>query len=101
VWAADDKTLTLEVRDQGKGISAQNALSQNSGANHGVGLSGMRERLRELGGTLDIRSTGEGTIVTAALPATSARNRRRVSKILDAKILVTPAIEGSCPFKSF
>ena len=72
VWSVDDRTLTLEVRDQGKGISAENRLSRNSGANHGVGLSGMRERVRELGGTLDIRSTGEGTIVTAVLPATSA-----------------------------
>jgi len=72
VWSADDKTLTLEVRDQGKGIAAENRFSRNSGTNHGVGLSGMRERVRELGGTLDIRSTGEGTIVTAALPVTSA-----------------------------
>ena len=72
VWSADDKTLTLEVRDQGKGIPAENRFFQNSGANHGVGLSGMRERVRELGGTLDSRSTEEGTVVTAALPVTSA-----------------------------
>jgi signal transduction histidine kinase len=33
-----------------------------------VGLSGMRERLRELGGTLEIKSSGQGTTVIAAVP---------------------------------
>jgi signal transduction histidine kinase len=72
VWSFDDKTLALEVRDQGKGIPTDNRFSWNSGAKHGVGLSGMRERVRELGGTLDIRSTREGTVVSAALPQTGA-----------------------------
>ena len=37
----------------------------------GVGIRGMRERLRQLGGTLEIQSNGQGTIVTAHLPVTS------------------------------
>ena len=32
----------------------------------------MRERVRELGGTLDIHSNGSGTTVLAVIPVTSA-----------------------------
>jgi signal transduction histidine kinase len=62
--------LTLQVCDEGKGISFARQLSMST--NHGVGLSGMRERVRELGGTLDIQSSEHGTTVTAALPAMNA-----------------------------
>jgi len=34
----------------------------------GVGIRGMRERLRQLGGSLDINSNGKGTVVVARLP---------------------------------
>jgi signal transduction histidine kinase len=34
----------------------------------GVGISGMRERVRQLGGRLGIRSDGRGTTVEADLP---------------------------------
>jgi signal transduction histidine kinase len=61
--------LTLQVCDEGKGISFARQLSMSTTPNHGVGLSGMRERVRELGGTLDIQSSEHGTTVTAALPA--------------------------------
>jgi signal transduction histidine kinase len=72
VWSADEKTLTLEVRDEGKGMPVEHRFSQARGKNHGVGLSGMRERVRELGGTLEIHSNEKGTVVTAALPVNSA-----------------------------
>ncbi len=63
-----DKSLTVQVSDEGKGIPLDNRVSMLVGNNHGVGLSGMRERVRELGGTLDIQSNGNGTTVTASLP---------------------------------
>jgi signal transduction histidine kinase len=34
----------------------------------GVGITGMRERVRELGGQFEISSTSEGTTVRAVLP---------------------------------
>ena len=37
-------------------------------AEAGVGLAGMRERMRELGGSLEIRSNRAGTIVAICIP---------------------------------
>lgn len=61
--------VILEVRDYGKGISRE--LLENfraKGINSGVGLAGMRERLRELGGQLDIQSQAPGSLISATLP---------------------------------
>jgi signal transduction histidine kinase len=33
----------------------------------GIGFGGMRERVRQLGGTLEVRSNGTGTMVKAVL----------------------------------
>jgi signal transduction histidine kinase len=60
--------LTVEIEDAGKGIPPEKQLALESSAQTGVGLRGMRERLRRLGGTLDIQSKGGGTRVTATLP---------------------------------
>jgi signal transduction histidine kinase len=71
--AHSDGHVRVEVEDKGKGIPPQkrSEIISSPTATPGVGIRGMRERLRQLGGTLDIRSDGEGkgTIVTARLPA--------------------------------
>jgi len=71
-----DGYVAVEVEDKGKGIAPQKHAEMVSwqSATPGVGVRGMRERLRQLGGSLDIRSDGEGkgTIVTARLPTTPA-----------------------------
>jgi signal transduction histidine kinase len=72
MWPSNEKTLTLQVSDQGKGIPVERSIATSFGTNHGVGLSGMRERARELGGSLEIQSTENGTTVTAAFPVNSA-----------------------------
>lgn len=59
----------LVVRDFGRGLPAgliQEA--QTNGAQFGVGLSGMRERVSDLGGTFEIQSSENGTIVTVSIP---------------------------------
>jgi len=64
----DAENLCLEVRDQGKGIASDSRFPAGSFA--GVGIQGMRERARQLGGRLQIQSAvGRGTVVTAVLPS--------------------------------
>ena len=62
-------TITLEVKDAGKGI-IEESLSTNGSdvVVPGVGIMGMRERLRQLGGMLEVSSSKHGTTVKAALP---------------------------------
>jgi signal transduction histidine kinase len=59
--------LVVEIRDAGIGIpkEKQPALAFSGG---GVGLRGLRERLRHLGGTLEINSSDKGTVVTVRVP---------------------------------
>ena len=58
--------LIVQVGDRGKGIPAEKQQELEAGRG-GVGFGGMRERVRQLGGTLEIRSQGSGTVVSATL----------------------------------
>jgi len=61
--------VTLEVRDQGKGMPPTQLKRCNGAAQAvGVGIAGMRERVRQLGGQLEIESALHGTAVRAVLP---------------------------------
>ena len=63
------ETVVLEIRDFGKGISAERLrLLRRVSAEAGVGLAGMRERLHELNGHLEIESDGHGTSLRATVP---------------------------------
>jgi PAS domain S-box-containing protein len=59
--------LTIQVQDHGKGIPLEKQRALIESGLGGVGFAGMRERLRQLGGTLEIRSEGRGTLVGATL----------------------------------
>ncbi len=61
--------LRVEVADQGCGIPADRLATLASSG--GVGFRGMRERLRRLGGSLEITSDKIGTKVIATLPIPS------------------------------
>ena len=63
-----DGQVSLAVEDKGKGIPQEKREAMDSGGTPGVGIRGMRERLRQLGGTLEVKSNGSGTIVVACLP---------------------------------
>jgi two-component system, NarL family, sensor kinase len=63
----EDRML-IRVQDSGKGIPREKQRDLVRTGRSGVGFAGMRERLRELGGSLEIRSEGKGTLVTATLP---------------------------------
>ena len=65
----DAENVVLTVQDSGKGISAEHlARFQTDGAHSGVGLAGMKERVRQLGGQLQLQSSSRGTMVTATIP---------------------------------
>jgi len=66
--AASDGKVCVEVEDRGKGIPPEKQFEMASTGTPGVGLRGMRERLRQLGGSLDIHSNSKGTLVVARLP---------------------------------
>lgn len=68
-FALDDGTAVLEIQDQGKGMPS-GLLGSNidSLGTLGVGIRGMHERVRQLGGQLEITSTAEGTSVRASIP---------------------------------
>jgi two-component system NarL family sensor kinase len=62
-------SILLEIEDAGRGISAAQALDPDfSGRFTGVGVAGMRERIRQLGGTFSVDSTDGGTLVRACIP---------------------------------
>jgi len=61
--------VILEIRDFGKGIPEERLrLLHGVTAETGVGLAGMRERLHELNGRLDIESDARGTRMRATVP---------------------------------
>jgi signal transduction histidine kinase len=63
----DETTLTLAVRDHGKGMSPEKfAEVQSKG--FGVGIRGMRERVRHFGGEMTFTSDSSGTTVFAVVP---------------------------------
>jgi signal transduction histidine kinase len=56
-------SVSLEIRDNGMGLPDDFSLARSSG----VGLAGMRERMRELGGTLEVESSDYGVAVKCRL----------------------------------
>ena len=66
---ASNRHVVLQVRDYGKGVPPD-VLDRfrHKRAHGGVGLAGMRERINELGGRMDMHSDSHGTRVVATLP---------------------------------
>jgi two-component system NarL family sensor kinase len=64
----DAERVRVEVKDKGRGIPPEKQWTLSSSQRGGVGFRGMRERIQELGGRLDIQSDKNGTAVTATMP---------------------------------
>jgi signal transduction histidine kinase len=68
----DGSSINLIIQDNGQG------LKKNGDHTNGIGLTGMNERLSLAGGKLLIKSAAEGgTILTAALPIKTEKNKER------------------------
>jgi PAS domain S-box-containing protein len=65
--ACESNQIALDIRDQGKGMSPARLAAIQSGRS-GVGIGGMRERLRQFEGTMNIESDGSGTRIFATIP---------------------------------
>lgn len=78
-----DPEVLVEIADQGKGIPPEKreAIAQNG--TPGVGIRGMRERIRQLGGTLEVTSNGTGTVISVRLPAAEISPASRDSTLSD------------------
>lgn len=59
--------VCIEVRDDGKGISPERLAEIRSGG-CGVGIGGIRERLRRFHGEMKIESNSSGTTVSTIIP---------------------------------
>ena len=66
-----DGSVGVKVQDNGKGMSAARLSEIQSNAS-GVGICGMRERVRQLGGQITLESDSSGTTVFFTIPALAA-----------------------------
>jgi signal transduction histidine kinase len=64
-----DETVTVEVSDHGRGMPCRNFHHKShSTALFGVGFMGIQERVKQLGGRMEVESSGKGTTVRVTLP---------------------------------
>jgi len=63
----DERLVEVNIRDSGKGMSPSK-LAEIQSQGSGVGIRGMRERLRQFHGTLRIESDSSGTRISATIP---------------------------------
>jgi signal transduction histidine kinase len=73
VLACAEGSLTITVQDDGVGISTDVLKGYRSGLASGVGLAGMRERLAELDGVLEVEARSPGTLVRAKIPTAECK----------------------------
>ena len=83
VISCDRHTVSLLVRDYGCGISlARIRAFRDLGAGMGVGLGGMRERVREVGGTLRIEpGEGSGTVISVEIPLIEQQDKTALTDV--------------------
>jgi PAS domain S-box-containing protein len=68
VISADAEAITIEISDEGKGIDQELSQQSSFAPKIGVGIAGMRERVREMGGQLTFLPKEKGTLLHARIP---------------------------------
>jgi PAS domain S-box-containing protein len=79
--------IALDIRDQGKGMSPARLAEIQSGRS-GVGIGGMRERLRQFEGTMNIESDSSGTRIFATVPLPKGASPQGQSKAEPLRVSV-------------
>jgi len=75
-------TVTLAVRDAGRGISEQVLERFRETGVAGIGLAGMRERVADLGGEMRIESNQAGTVLMASIPLRASRSESTQERVV-------------------
>jgi len=73
IFQPGPQQATLIVKDQGVGISHELLERFRSSGTSGVGLAGMRERIRELDGSFEVASGNDGTSLRVTVPVPGQR----------------------------
>jgi signal transduction histidine kinase len=70
IWITrEEGTIRVQITDDGRGFSVPAELdTPEASLTMGVGIMGMRQRLKQLGGTLVIESSSDGTTINARVP---------------------------------
>lgn len=89
-----DSGLHLKVEDNGKGIDAAKLEKKNEHSMIGIGIAGMRERLRQLGGELTIESAPGLTMVRATVPLEVLSRLRPPESAASAEVVGRPEIRS-------
>jgi signal transduction histidine kinase len=61
-----DSQVTVTIRDDGKGIPKH--VAELRSGSMGIGISGMRQRVKEFGGQVHLQNANPGTLVEVAIP---------------------------------
>jgi signal transduction histidine kinase len=65
----DAESLVAEICDEGRGIPEETLKGFHDGTRlPGVGIAGMRERIRDMGGNFEVRSSVKGTTIAVSMP---------------------------------
>ena len=81
-WVTMEKTemqISVSVRDDGKGISEH--ISQFQSGSFGIGIAGMRQRVKELGGDIRMRNVRPGTAVEIVIPISATSSPSAMSRV--------------------
>jgi signal transduction histidine kinase len=64
--AKSEKDVTVRVRDDGRGVSTQTVEFRPGSI--GIGINGMRQRVKEFGGVLKLQNANPGTLLEVVIP---------------------------------
>lgn len=80
-----DNRVLCAVRDDGKGVA--NAVADFRPDSIGVGIAGMRQRVKEFEGDIRLREANPGTLVEVSIPVPPQRSRQSESQLFSSPLV--------------